>query len=260
MSPKEKIIAWATHDRSFKAGLALLTEYSKLTGVIRALNIQGSTKSNVEMLHYQLMKLAGASEKEWRRLMAAPVLVMEQAPEPTEPMDVEQRQQAIVAIPDDVRKGFRLRDEFPFLRSKDCPSELKILVADLLTTHDNYVRDHDALFATLNDEEIAALSASVVDNYIENRQIWDELVHYKENGKPLGEHPVWERAKRLTELNNLSNAELVRLSKNYPTNISRIKTKLAEEPDSPQTAKRQASLENYTWELEHINKLLGLNG
>lgn len=252
---KEQIISWATTDRSFVTGLQLLSMYSKLTGVIRKLSLQGATAGNIELLNYHLMKLAGASEAQWRKLMGKSVSA-------TISIDLnnpEQRATAIAEIPEEVRKVFRLRDEFPFLREKDCPNELKILVADMLTTHDTFVRDHEALFATLDEKEIAALSASVVDNYVENRLIWDELNHYKQHGQPLGQHPVWKRTQQLEELQKLSNAELVKLSKNIPTNISRIRKKLAEEPGHPETQARTESLENYLWRLEQVNKLLGLN-
>lgn len=253
---KEKIITWATTDRSFDTGLQLLSMYSKLTGVIRKLNIQGATPGNIQLLHYHLMKLAGASEAQWRRLMGKSVstIVTVDLNNPA------QRSLAIAEIPEEVRNVFRLRDEFPFLREKECPNELKILVADMLTTHDAYVRDHEALFATLNPEEISALSQSVVENYLENRLIWDELNHYKQTGKPLAQHPVWKRGEQLEELKKLSNADLVKLSKNIPTNISRIRKKLAEEPGHPETQSRTESLENYLWKLEQVNKLLGLDG
>ncbi|HBZ67585.1 MAG TPA: hypothetical protein DEO70_12175 [Bacteroidales bacterium] len=253
-SIKEQIIAWVTHDRSFEAGAEIFRVNSKHQGLIRKFAMQGDTKENCEMLHYHLSKLAGVDEASWRRLLRNPVVPVDT----TDYTNTQVRFELLAAVPEDVRKVFRLRDEFPFLNARECPNELKILVADLLSTHDRYVSDHQKLFSATTPEEIATLSASVVENYLENRQIWDELNHYKTEGKPLGEHPVWQRAARLKELQQMSNTDLVKLNKNIPTNISRITKKLEEDPQNKETTNRQLALENYKWELEEVKKLLKL--
>lgn len=254
MTPKEQIMHWITHDRSFEAGAEIFRTNSKHQGLIRKFSLQGETKENWEILNYQLSKLAEVEEAVWRRLLRKPVVAVDN----TDYNDPEVRAALLEDVPPEVRKVFRLRQEFPFLNEKECPNELKILVADLLTTHDRYIADREKLFAAATPEEIAELSASVVENYLENREIWDELNHFKAEGKPLGVHPVWQRSARLEELQKLSNAELIKLSKNIPTNISRIAKKLEEDPGNKETPNRQVALENYKWELEEVKKMLNL--
>lgn len=254
MTPKEQIMHWITHDRSFEAGAEIFRANSKHQGLIRKFSMQGETKENREILNYQLSKLAEVEEADWRRLLRKPLVAVDN----TDYNNPEIRASLLEEVPPEVRKVFRLREEFPFLSEKECPDELKILVADLLSSHDRYIADHEKLFAATTPEEIAELSASVVENYLENREIWDELNHFKTEGKPLGVHPVWQRTARLEELKKLSNAELIKLSKNIPTNISRIAKKLEEDPENKETPKRQVALENYKWEHEEVKKLLNL--
>lgn len=252
---KELILHWATHDRTFQAGMKLFVELGKNIALKNRFNLQGETQKNAEMLHYHLGKLAGIAEADWRKILKQPIVEIARQ----EDLPVLTYEEQLTAIPVEVKSAMRLREDFPFLKEKTCPDALKILVADMLSAHDNYVTAHERLFSAITAEDQARLSSEVVDNYIENRQIWDELVHYREHGKPLGEHPVWQRAQRLQELQELSPGELTKLSRNIPTNISRIKKKLQENPDSPETANRQISLERYEWELAEVKKLLNID-
>jgi hypothetical protein len=222
MTPREEIVQWAMHDRSFIAGSNIYRRHGNHKGIKHKLDIQGETPQNIELLHYNLGKTAGFSEQEFNELLnneVAELVVIDYS-------NTETRAKLIDEMPVLAKQGFKLREEFPFLKEKSCPDELKIMVADMLTAHDKFELDHEALFSAITPEETARLSCSVVENYIENRQIWDELIHYRENNKPLGQHPVWQREERLKELNALPQPELIKLSKNIPTNISRIKKSL----------------------------------
>jgi transcriptional regulator with XRE-family HTH domain len=87
--------------------------------------------------------------------------------------ELEEVRSKYAAAPETVRKMIRLRERFPFLNSPDCPDELKILVADMLTAYGAY-KAAFARLQELGDEESAKAAAdceTVVTEYIENREI-----------------------------------------------------------------------------------------
>ena len=86
-----------------------------------------------------------------------------------------------------------LRNEFPFLSEPGCPEEFKILVADMITAHSRYMKGHDRLFEVANkdNETCFAAARETVENYIDNREMWEELEHYKKTGEILGKHRVF---------------------------------------------------------------------
>ena len=90
--------------------------------------------------------------------------------------------------PEPVRKMIRFREKYPFLNSPDCPDVLKVLVADMFTSYDNYKSAHARLQVLADDEAAAAVAdcEKVVTEYLKNREIWDELEYYRENGAILG--------------------------------------------------------------------------
>ena len=49
-------------------------------------------------------------------------------------------------------KGGRFREDWPFLSEPDCPTELKALAADMITSWHNYVNAHEDLFKCTTPE------------------------------------------------------------------------------------------------------------
>ena len=162
-------------------------------------------------------------------------------------------------VPINVKRSIKLRDEFPFLKQKNCPGILKELVADMLTAYDNYTEAHPLLINTSDKKELEALSKEVVENYLENRQIWEELNHYKKTGKILGKHPIFEWVTRRGEIRGMKEAELVKLRDQLKNKIPRTKKTIADNPDHKDTAKRQQRVEQFEKELAEVNSLLGIS-
>lgn len=159
-------------------------------------------------------------------------------------------------IPEKIRHTMKLREEFPFLKQKDCPGELKELVADMLTSYDNYTTDHAKLFENISEEEVEELSKTVVENYLENRQIWAELNHYKEHGKVLGEHPLFDWIKRREDIKVMKEGDLAKLRDSLRNNLPRTKKLIKDEPDHKDTEKREKRVEQFEKELDLVNQLL----
>lgn len=121
-----------------------------------------------------------------------------------------------------------LRDKFPFLNEPDCPDELKILVADSITSHRKYVEGHEKLFlvAHKGKEECFEVAAETVENYLKNKAIWKELEYYKKHKKILGEHPLFEKKRKAEELLSMGLPELKRKKENLNRQLKYRQDKL----------------------------------
>lgn len=168
-----------------------------------------------------------------------------------------QKGKIVSSVPVEVKRGFKLREEFPFLKQKGTPGILKELVADMLTTYDTYVEGHKQLVEAMDEEMIAKLSKDVVENYLENRQIWDELNHYKQNGELLGKHPLFEWITRRDEIRAMNASDLSKHQSNLKSNISKTKKNISDEPEHTQTEKRKKRLEQFEMELAEVDTILG---
>lgn len=131
-----------------------------------------------------------------------------------------------VASPDDKRlvRNDRviLRKEFPFLERDDCPEEFKILVADMITAHTKYTNGHSRLFdvAHKDNDTCFKAAAEVVENYIDNRDMWNELEHYQKTGNILGEHRIFAEKKRRDEIDKMGFEELQLLKTNIQRRVA----------------------------------------
>lgn len=115
---------------------------------------------------------------------------------------------------------------------------------------------HPALFEATSAEEIAILAATVVENYMENQDIWNELNYFKENGVVLGLHPIFEQQKREKEINDLTMGELVKLRDQLKNYIPRTKKDMKDNPDAPENQERQSRVSQWEWEQGIVNNLL----
>lgn len=282
---KEIILNYLKTDRSYNAGVRLFMQYGQSMGFKQTLNRQMFTEYLHRVLLEQLCELAGISIEELNDIVARPV----QQPEAIAPVPAaedkgnqdppedykgnpdppagekgaalteEEKAKQIVEIPENVRKAIRLRDEFPFLASPECPTEFKVLVHDMLTAYTTYVDLHPKLFEVTTIEDLQKVAQGVVENYIENHAIWDELNHYKATGEILGKHPIFAKNDRMAEIQAMTTAEQVKLQKNLMNNLARTKKNIADKPDHKNTAERKASIAQWEIELEEVNRILGLD-
>jgi hypothetical protein len=252
---KQRILNYLLTDRSFDGGLSLYMEIGQSMSFKRVLNRQGYTEYNHELLLDQLRISGGISPEEFRAYTEKPVAkdIPVVALGPPTPEEVTA---FITELPEYVRKSIKLRDEFPFLREKDCPEELKILVADMISAYENYMQAHERLFAAVTPEDFAAATADVVENYLENREIWDELTHYKEKKELLAKHPIFAQMERFKEIRAMKGDELVKLLKSLENNISRNKKSIEKDPEHPETHNRRERVEAYQRELAEVKRIL----
>ena len=142
--------------------------------------------------------------------------------------ELEAARSKYAEAPEPVRKMIRFREKYPFLNSPDCPDILKVLVADMFTAYGNYKAAFVRL-QTLGDADSAQAAAeceTIVTEYLKNREIWDELEHYRETGSILGKAAKFREMEAAEDLTALSDVELVGKFNSANSNVSKHKKKL----------------------------------
>lgn len=142
-------------------------------------------------------------------------------------------------IPQKQKESIKLRTQFPFLREANCPKELHLVVAELITAYEEFAAKQPLLHKHMSQEEKTALVKDVNLAYINKSEAFDELQHYKETGTLLGKHPVFEQLKAEEEIMKMNAADLAKKINNLTGNINRNKTKFdsAETPEKKQKYK-----------------------
>ena len=105
--------------------------------------------------------------------------------------------------------------------------ELEALASRKFSKYHAYVRLHARLRDCTSLQECADVSRQVIDSYMDNRMIWQELNYYKEHHALLGKHPAFAEFRRRSELLHLPVKELVRRQQQVQNNIWRVKSELA---------------------------------
>ena len=149
-----------------------------------------------------------------------------------------------------------IREDYPFLKEDSCPPELKILVADKITTFQNYVESYDKLKQAKNSGEHLEAVAYLVENFIKNQEIHKEFEHYKKDKQILGKHAIFKEYAQFRSLRKLSALELARMKTNLENNIYRTKKLLASEPREDLRIKREDTLRKHQRKLAEIERLL----
>lgn len=143
--------------------------------------------------------------------------------------ELEKARSKYAEAPEPVRKMIRFREKYAFLNSPDCPDILKVLVADMFTAYGNY-KAAFARLQTLGDDESAQAAAeceTIVTEYLKNREIWDELEHYRETGSILGKAAKFREMEAAEDLTALSDVELMGKLNSAAANASKHKKALA---------------------------------
>ena len=252
---EKTILDYLKNDRSFDTGLNLYMRFGESMAFKQTLNRQGFSDYNLKTLYYELSKMAKISEAELNEILSVPIAIIPKTIEVKETKKDDAPKLNFVDIPEEIKKTIKLREEFPFLNSKDCPNELKILVADRITTYHTYVEKHKELFDAATPEEFAEAAASIVDNYIENREIWDELNHYKETGEVLGKHEIFAKTIRENELKAMATGDQIALLNNLKNYIARSSKEVKDNPDADNSEKLE-KIDQWKFELSVLSDIL----
>ena len=153
-------------------------------------------------------------------------------------------------------KGRGFRDEFPFLDQPGCPMELEALASRKFTKYHAYVRLHQQLRDCTNLAQCAKVAGELVDNYIDNRQIWEELEWYRKHGTLQGKHPAFAEFRRRKELLDMSVKQLMERLRQVEMNIWRVRNEMAKGDKPHLDAQRRERLAGYEKERMDILRLL----
>lgn len=128
----------------------------------------------------------------------------------------------------------------------------------MLSAHDNYVQGHDRLFSATTHDELHQASSDTVENYLENRRIWDELNHYKTKGQILGLHPIFAWITRQNEIRSMRMKELFQLKTRLENNLVRNRAAIRRQPGHPNTRSREEKIVQLEKELAEVNRVINL--
>jgi len=151
-------------------------------------------------------------------------------------------------VPEAVKKTIRFREDFPFLNAPDCPDELKVLVADMFRAYDVFREAHEKLVNMPDNasfDEAFKASQTAVENYLDNREMWDELEYYKEKGEILGKAECLKSLMEKKEISALSDLDLTKQISNSRSNISKAKASLQAAENDEDKAKAETNLSKW---------------
>ncbi len=243
-----KILANLDQKKDKKLYNELLNAYAEIATVRQVYHYQlGYTPSKLENLTYEVKKSQGITDKEIalyvpgeeeeevlqnENLTPAPtaeeIAAAEQAKKEADDLAAKNNNPILLEMPEPVLEGLKFRDEYPFLNDENTPDAIKALVTDKFTAYRNYATKHaealDAADQTEAEDKLFELAYDAVKNYQLNIDIKDELDHYRDtNGKVLGKHPKLKDLKIEQEIDEMSEADLVKHRNNALKSIGKYK-------------------------------------
>lgn len=240
---KEKIIAYLEGPRVYREGVALYEAYGRNLMLKATFRRSSETELVKVTLYEELRKLAGLSETEFKNLKrkASTATTTTAAPVIEEKEKTDDNKTATPVT----KKIIKFRERFPFLNSQECPDVLKILVADMFTAYDTYLEAFKQLTELGHDAELElslSYAKTAVENYLEDRAIWEELEYYQANHVLLGNHPKVMEFQLAGSMAEKSELEVSNIRRNAASNVSKWKKKLEEADTDEDRDKAQAAL------------------
>lgn len=153
-------------------------------------------------------------------------------------------------------RGGRFREDWPFLAEPDCPTELKALAADMITTWHNYVNAHEELFKCTTPQECFETAEKTVINFTRNSSSRLEFRYYKEHRRVLGKHPIFALTRRMDTLRRLPVTGLVRKRDNVRDSIWRAEREIRRGDRPDLKARREERLGRLRMTLNEINRMI----
>ena len=255
---KDRVVEWARSGGDFSAGLSLFRTFNKNVFYIRNIEAKGVEKGLVTLVTEfsnktkvsvnELMSMIEASQQDENIVITNPKTEDQR-------LKTEAENQRTV---EGIRKTTKLREEFPFLGRKDCPEEFAILVNKMLTAYDDYRSDRDKLYDIDKNNLDACYQGarSVLDAYILNREIWEELNYFKIHGTILGKLPEFKTRGIKEKYESMSTVSLGNITgNNIPRKMSYYKKQLNDKATKNKDEIR-AKMADAEDELSVIKKIL----
>jgi hypothetical protein len=257
---KQEILAYFKHDRSLESAIILYNRYGQSLVIKKRFNTEDPDKL-IGILHEELRKMLEMPIKEFQLMMKLKVTPLPKNKKPgtsnQKPATNNQKPITINDLPEHVKKTIKLREHFPFLKDPNCPNEAKVLVADMISSYEKYRETHADLFDATSEEDILKACQNIVEPYLENREIWDELEHFKKTGEFLGEYPIFNLKDQFENLKNMDGKKLAKRRETLINGINRNKKDIEKgEADPEQIESWRKALAKRELELVEVDRLL----
>jgi hypothetical protein len=128
------------------------------------------------------------------------------------------------------------------------------MVANMFAAYDRYKEAYALLSPENPEADNLALAKETVESYLDNRAMWAELDHYKENNTLLGEHPLFAKIKLQNEVKATPDIDLSKKLGNARSNVTKNRNKY----EAAKTAANDAEMTEYAKLLEHWEYVLQL--
>ena len=115
---------------------------------------------------------------------------------------------------------------------------------------------HEKIFRCGSVEDCLAVSFELVNTFIEDYRIKQELDYYKNHHGVLGKHRIFESQSRVDKMRKMSVKELIRKEKQLRDNIWRIKSEIAKGDKPYLLHEREQRLKEREKELELVTRML----
>jgi len=250
---KERVEQWARSGGDFSAGLSLFLTFNRNSFYVRNIEAKGVEKGLATLVCEFANKIK-VSSKEIFTLIEARQLANDIVITSVDSPQQKAREKENVQK----KKTIKLREEFPFLGKKDCPEEFAILVNKMLTAYDDYRSGRDKLYELdkNNLNECYQGARGVLDAYILNREIWEELNYYKIHRTILGKLPEFKARGIREKYGSMSTVNLSKITgNNIPRKMSYYKKQLNDKATKNKDEIR-AKMADAEDELSLIKKIL----
>ena len=258
---KEEIKNYLMGPRDYREGVGLYQKYGFNLMLKKKFALDETATTKAIMIE-ELRKLSGMSDQEFRRLPRyAETPGKKMVVEKKQPEVREKKGSGLSEATETQKKMIRFRERYPFLNDADCPDILKVFVADMFTAYGKYNAALEKLYTLRDDEskEAAGLCETVVEEYLKNRELWEELDYYKEHGEILGKASKFKEIEKADELAKLSDLELLKKHNSALVNVSKRRKALdaaTAREDSKAIDKEKVALASWLEKKEAIEKEL----
>lgn len=245
---KEQVLQFFRTDRSHQGGLDLyLKTAAPLPFLVRIFNLVPNPE-RTDKLFYELAKSVGIPEREWRQILKTPAGAKAEKEKKTDTRSTRaeeaQRKKTLAEIDTAFQQdapaaqGCVMAAEFPFLADASTPEEIRALDGEKMDAWYALQTARADLFKAVTDDQYTDAARRAIASLEANQDIWDELVAYRDTGRPLYKVPqlVWLKFK--DEVTAKTDLEL-------PDMLASLRSQMSQNKDNPDKVKTLTRKKEY---------------
>lgn len=254
---KEQVLDFFQTDRTHETGLNLYMRTARPSrGLLLLFNLSPSPE-RTDKLFYELAKAVGLEQHEWRPILRTPpekrkaVMKADKNPKAGKGhsdahavTEVQKQQAALQEVETIFREnqkaaaGHVLLADFPFLSDESTPEEIQALESEKLTEWYRLQAARADLFEAVTDDQYTDAARRAIASLEANQDIWDELVAYRDTGRPLYKVPQLAWLKFKDEVTAKTDLEL-------PDMLASLRSQMSQNKDNPDKVKTLTRKKEY---------------